>query len=692
MEVEGHLGILARRLEELVSSHFKDKVTVDNRGLSFLGKRDLLLEALDKVGAPPVAYGLSVRERFDFETRIVSADERREAFVALFVRLRTRWHSDTDFHALAAAGVDLRGLYVVRRHIRLGESRVVGKIEKLEASTLTISDSPEGCGSIDAGAVTLEPSKECYSRVLGTLLSFSDYSKLQTHLDELQNTLLDGPAVEQALDSIRAHLVQFNGNWRISEDIGAQFGSLVTLANKNDYTSVIRLDPVSYYFDPGRSQKDTWAWRGLNRYGPFDQESFPHREPRLLLVCTDTSKGHAEQFVQSLLGGVKGRDEFNGFRSVFRIPNVAVEQCVVPWFESARHSIGELYRDTIDLHLRDNVASDNPRYDAAVVVIPDEHAQAQAQGNPYLRSKAVLLQNGIPTQQAKMSTVRGRNPYALQNLATALYAKMKGTPWTVAQDQTVGDELVIGIGMVEQGDRFGPRRRLVGITTVFRGDGNYLLGYVAEQCSYADYPRKLKSSMLQVLRRRKREHGWQPGDTVRIVCHSYQRLKDIEVDRIVSECIDEVGSEQNVEFAFLTVTKDHPFTLLDIHQHGIRQSGNSSIVKAVYLPDRGIIARINNYARLVTTLGPSQARHGERLKRPVLVKLHRLSSFRDLAYLSEQVLKFSSLSWRTVRPVKLPVTIRYSKHIAEQLGELSKLDDWSPVSLNTRLSTSLWFL
>ena len=688
--VQENLLILASRLAELVADHFEDRDTVDGRDLSFLGK-DLLKDALDQVRAPAVAYGFSVRTRFDFETRLIDPNN-ESVFVALVLRQRTKWDADVDLGKLEAAGVDLQGLYVVRREVGEDESRVAGRIDRLEGGRVVLSDSPDGLDSIAVSAVTLEPRRDAFARVMGRVLNASQQSKLEKRMDELQGKELDGKAVVRVLEQTRNHLRKLEGGFVIQEGLRATIGGHVVISNTGRYESVVRSGPVNYYFDPGRSKRDTWAWRGLNTYGPFDQQSFPRREPRILFVCTDRAKGSVEQFASALLDGAGNKQDFPGLRSTFRLPNVSVDFCVVPSVGAEREPPGPAYQDAIENHLRAQGPSPLPPHDAAIVAVHDEHAALAPERNPYLWSKALLLQNAIPVQQARLSTVRARDPYAYQNIATALYAKMSGTPWTVAQDGTVSDELVIGLGMSEQGGRFGPRKRLVGITTVFEGDGNYLLGYLAEQCAYEDYPEKLRASTLHVLGERKRRRGWRPGETVRIVFHSYKRLKDVEVAQIVADCVKEVGDEQEVEFAFLTVTREHPYTLLDVHQRGVPAWRGSDELKAVHLPPRGLIARVGRYERLVATLGEKETRKGEPLKRPVLVKLHRASTFKDLTYLSEQVLKFSSLSWRTVRPVKMPVTIRYSKHIADQLGELSKLESWSPATLNTRLGASLWFL
>ena len=74
------------------------------------------------------------------------------------------------------------------------------------------------------------------------------------------------------------------------------------------------------------------------------------------------------------------------------------------------------------------------------------------------------------------------------------------------------------------------------------------------------------------------------------------------------------------------------------------------------------------------------------------MRLHPASTFRDLDYLTEQVLKFTSLSWRSTLPAGRPVTIYYSELMAELLARLRAVPDWSPALVNTRLESSRWFL
>ncbi len=63
-----------------------------------------------------------------------------------------------------------------------------------------------------------------------------------------------------------------------------------------------------------------------------------------------------------------------------------------------------------------------------------------------------------------------------------------------------------------------------------------------------------------------------------------------------------------------------------------------------------------------------------------------------MTYLTEQALKFTSLTWRSTLPAAEPVTIYYSELIAGLLARLKHVPEWSPAVLRARLRTSRWFL
>ena len=474
----------------------------------------------------------------------------------------------------------------------------------------------------------------------------------------------------------------------------AQVGERITITNDGSANSIYRAPPVDYVYDRTGSNSARFAWRGLLNYGPYDRDSFPIRSPKLLVVFPKAVEGKVNSFLAGLRDGMgrTGPGFEQGFVRVFAVRTMEFVNCPVDLSGVADDQVEQVYRDAIT----DTLQQDH-RMDAAIVVLQDRHAFLPGLRNPYLRTKALLMTMGIPAQEIRVDTLnkdRYQLSYTLQNFSVALYAKLNGTPWTVNQDRQIGDELVVGMGFAElSGSRIEERQRHVGITTVFSGDGTYVLGNVSRECAYAEYPEVVRSSMLSILRDVKQRNNWQPGDRIRVVFHAHRPLKRVDIAKIVFQCTREVGSEQDVQLAFVTVTHDHPFTLLDRNAPGVPVKKQGREMKGVYAPDRGTIAQIGRSSRLLAVnSGNLIKRANAPLPKPLLIRVDPASTFRDVDYLTEQVLKFTSLSWRSTLPVHTPVTIFYSERIAELLGRLRDVPQWSTTPLDVKLRYSRWFL
>jgi hypothetical protein len=411
-------------------------------------------------------------------------------------------------------------------------------------------------------------------------------------------------------------------------------------------------------------------------------------------VFPKASEGKVETFLASFKGGmgVQNRDYESGFTKTMDLVKTDFVMCPVDVGGVSRNEVAKAYRVSIERLLQND-----SQFHAAFVFLQDEHAELKGLLSPYIQTKSVLLTLGIASQEVRMRTVSqpaSSLAHTLRNMAVSMYAKMNGTPWTVHQDQKIADELVIGMGFAElSGSRVDERQRHVGITTVFTGDGTYVLGNVSRECPYAEYPEVVRESIIDVLREVKKRNNWQQGDTVRIIFHAHRPLKRVDVAKIVFECAQEVGSGQNVQLAFVTVTHDHNFVLIDRASQGVPVKRDSAERKGVYAPDRGAIVRLGRHTRLLAVnSGKLIKRQLTPLPTPLLVSVHRDSTFTDVDYLSEQVLKFTCLSWRSVLPGSSPVTISYSELIAGLLARLKEVPDWSPVALTVKLKYSRWFL
>jgi hypothetical protein len=696
LDLRGHLGLkfVSSMLGVAIEDCFPSYDAVRQRPFTFLGqKEELVAKATnDWDQVPDLLKQFEIRPKYELDPRLIEVRD-GEIQIAVTLSLATRWICKADIRALDAAGVALRGLHLIRRNPQPGQKRLVGSIERLEGEQVMLRESFDGQSTIGVSEIAIEGSKECFATCLQKILG-KRYRTFMNSLDVAIGKLSGGPGLDQEMSRMGVFLRKQNPI-SLPGGLTVEIGSRIQVRNSSDFKSFVQLPPAKYCFDRSRTKLNNYAWPGLERFGPYDRESFPKRTPRILVVCPDTVVGRIGQSMRLFRDGISSIKDSrfaNGFAGTFRLVNPEFVTLPVKLFGIANEHVASVYRAAIE----DSLARDST-YDAAFNIVLDAHATLPDKVNPYLLAKSLLLSNGIPVQECRDSTLT-KTPeqlqYVLQNIATALYAKMGGIPWTIDHGETVDDELVIGLGSAElSGSRFEQRQRHIGITTVFRGDGNYLLSNLSRECSYDEYPNELRESTVKVLRDIKTRNNWQKGHTVRIVFHAFKPLKNVEIADIIAASIKEVGDEQNIEFAFLTISQDHSFFLLDQAQKGIAPRYGSNVAKGVFVPERGLVTQLGKYTRLLCTTGPNMVKRPNLpLPHPLLIHLHKQSTYRDFPYLADQVLKFTALSWKSTLPTDRPVTILYSSLIADLLGRLKAIHDWSPAVLNTKLKNSKWFL
>lgn len=705
LKCEENLQLLAARISSVFPEIFSKYLPFRLRPFTFLAQKEEFVSSITAKlkNLPLLLSSFKIKPKFALEAKLVELRP-EETFIGLFLRLNTRWEILAPLSELQNAGVNLQDLCVVRRNTQPEQRRLIGKISHISNKMVYLSESFDEITSISENEVWLEGSKSSFTRCLKTLLG-NKYEAFEEERTLQESNLLTGPALDKTLTQMGEFLIK-KSPMQLAPDLQAHIVNRIEVVNDDTYQTVISASPVEYCFDSARTKRSPYAWSGIERYGPFSREIFSKKSPEILVLFPDTVQGAVENFLRALRDGISikkkvfrdGIEDWEetsryagGFAKIFGLVNPKFTQQKISWLNNTHKSPAVAYREAVKQTLKNREAMP----DAAIVVVLDEHSRLPDPDNPYLQSKALLLMAGIPVQDIRLRTLgqyKEALQYTLQNLSVALYAKMNGLPWTVDHDLTISDELVIGIGTCElSGSRFTLAQRFVGITTVFRGDGNYLLGNLSEECSYTEYPNILRESTVSILQEIKKRNGWQPGDTVRLVFHAARPLKNVEIAEIVAECVAEVGEEQNIEFAFLTVSHDHPFTVLDKSQPGIVTKGG--VRKGTYAPERGKILQLGRYTRLLCTNSPKLIKKASSpLPTPLLIYLHPQSTYRDLTYLSEQVLKFTSLSWRSLLPASKPVTIYYSELIAELLARLRNIRDWSPAMLNIKLRASKWFL
>jgi hypothetical protein len=636
---------------------------------------------------------LSVKPLYTAAIRTVNFDD-RPLSLGLALNTRTSRWIGLPCDALVREGFSLTGLYVSQL-IPSKDSRmapylkILGHVQSLENGQLTLTDSGSGTCTVAASEVFLEPRLEAFNRCLVHL--FGDKAThIKQALDKEIAKFRSGPTRLEKL----ATIIDYFARHPLEIVPGTTFTlkPFLTQANPQTFPAVHIARSAIYVFDPTGEKTSTWNDGGLNDYGPYTAQTFTPSKPRICVICQRTRRGRVEQFLYKFFNGVTvpklNRQPFaKGFTRKYALDGAEYE------FFLTEDNTAEAYNRAIRQALAHQTRK-SFKWDLALVQIDEAFHQLYGDNNPYLTTKADFLAAQIPVQEFELETVDvpERNLcFVLNIMGLATYAKMGGIPWLIKANPTIAHELVFGLGSACIGEgRLGHREQVVGITTVFSGDGNYRLSNLSQAVPFTDYHDALLQSLRDTIDKVKRSMNWQHREHIRLIFHAFKPLKFAEAEA-VKKLMEELG-DYDVDYAFIHIIKEHPYILFDKSQEGMWDYETKSI-KGVFAPIRGGFLRLSRSEVLLSLTGAKELKRAQDgIPSPVLLRLHRQSSFQDTTYLTRQVFTFSCHSWRSFFPSPMPVTIMYSELIAKMLGQLGTVSRWNPNAMLGRIGETRWFL
>lgn len=660
--------------------------------------KDLLAQAAG--GAAPMVSWLHVYPRYRLDSRVLYGPQGPQ--FGILVSFRTRWEIDPTVAELLVRGLDVEGRYVVgeddsplrdTRRDPLTLRRAEGCVDKVVEGRLGLRDAPR-LTELAADQAWLEARRENLEALV-RLSGVTDPQGILRRLDQAVFGLVGAKGRYQLLIEI-AERLKSASPFLLADGLSCTVDIPAALGQGMDGGTYRRFRSPTFVFDQAGNNT---AWKqdqGLEDFGPFDAESFTPKRPHLAVVTPKSFQGDVEVFLRQFKQGVpKAKTFAQGFVRKYRLSDCTFH---LETFEPGAQEAAAYRQACLD------ALKANPKPDLAFVVIREEHKNRPPNDDPYLVAKSTFMSQGVPVQEVLIETIRVPPhqqkgiPYTLSSIALACYAKLGGTPFVISATQSLAHELVIGIGSANLRDgRLSGEERLVGITTVFSADGNYLLHNTSRQAPFEEYPNELLATLRAAVEQVKLRYAWQPGDSIRLVFHVFKPLKDVEA-RAVKRLVEGLASDYQVEFAFVHVSEQHDWMLFDRNSEGVKdwQVADAHLrgrMKGEFVPERGYAVPLGRSEILLSVTGPrALVTPLQGAPRPLLLKLHRESTFQDLEYLAAQAYRFTALSWRSLFPSARPVTILYSDLIASLLGRLRHVRNWNPDILSTMLRTSRWFL
>ena len=609
-------------------------------------------------------YPFQVVVKYKLDTRII------KGVPCLVIDTSTRRKVIEPCHYFLAKRFDLNDRYVVVEQDD-GYRKLLGCVSDVSNGQLHVVGLDGIEHEIDSCRVYLEAS----------IKNFDDYIE-HTH----------GSRKDSIVERIRVTISTFNGGenkknrisllekYFQSNGIDLFDGKSVELKGAQNIQGMCgQLDrPVFVFNDNGEAN---WAEKGITQHGPYTKRTFDRNNPSVCVVCSKHDKGTVEQFVRKLLRGMPGSKYFSaGLEGKFSIGTSRVDVFTTDSDDVAG------YKAAIDRAIKQKV-EEGESWDLALVQVRQSFKKLNVVENPYYWGKNLFFLHQVPVQDFTIELLEQNNyslGYSLNNMALACYAKMGGVPWLLKSSPTLSHELVVGIGSANIGKERGDNQRIMGITTVFSGDGSYIVSNTSKAVPPEAYCDALSAVLDETIKKIKKRMNWQRGDTIRLVFHaSVKRFNKDEIQAVRS--VVEKYRDYKVDYAFLKISENHGLHMFD--------EATANTDKGRLAPPRGKILNLSKYETLVYLVGHGGVRQAsDGHPRGLILSIHRDSTFKDIRYLTTQLYNFSSHSWRSYFPNPMPVTISYSDLIARNLGRLNQLPGWSDSVMIGKIGQTQWFL
>jgi len=321
--------------------------------------------------------------------------------------------------------------------------------------------------------------------------------------------------------------------------------------------------------------------------------------------------------------------------------------------------------------------------DLVMVVVEKAHEALTPSESPYYFCKAEFIKRGINTQEVQIEQIqkllsdkkqKSAN-YTDHNIALNIYAKLGGMAWTVKPNYR-RNELVIGIGATT--DRQG--QPVLGLTSIFRGDGKYILGKTSSVTNMVDYRDKLEQVVSSAIERSIRDGTLDTEQTFYLIFHIFKPAgRNTEISALKS--VFTKFKNYSFEHAFVHLGTGHNYRFFTYAKDGdgVQPTERNSLGKNL----RGTLIEVNRRRGFLGLRSGSSIFHK--------IDIHKESSFVDIEYIAEQIYQFSEMSHTSFNKQGSPITIKYSNLMAKfaekfKEGNLTYLDE------TTMPDQSLWFI
>lgn len=383
-----------------------------------------------------------------------------------------------------------------------------------------------------------------------------------------------------------------------------------------------------------KGDSDSNIYAGIKKFGPYkvpDTENL-----RFIFIFKQQHRNTANQLYLALKNGlsnVPGLQDYIKVKFELAKDNKIVLETSNPASE-------------LEQKLENYKKEDGLKYFAIYLTEHKRFDSIENNGDEYYKIKYILLQKEILSQFIYYRNIENDSfRFHFPNIAVAILAKLGGIPWKL---DTIGSpNLIIGFGVSRLANS-----TYLGNTLCFKDDGEFYEFETYQRANIKTVGDALRDSINKVISK----ESLSPD---KLIIHYYKTLSDEEAEEI-----ENVLNELNINIPFIVLTindtKSKDYLFFDVSYKEI-------------MPVSGTIVEIKNKSEYLLANNERHSRSQMQTVRkfpfPLKIKVNKSSNTLhdvfDIKELIDQVYSFSRIYWKSISQISLPVTIAYSKIVAD---------------------------
>lgn len=424
-----------------------------------------------------------------------------------------------------------------------------------------------------------------------------------------------------------------------------------------------QLDVKTYLV--GGENKANSQFIGIKSHGPYRPME---DNVRYLFLFTERTRSLARDIYLGLLGKLFP-GQFSGLKDMFSVPihKDIVEHHLVETFDAKAIAVVE----TKIQHLKAQYPDDKIML---VSVLPKGFKGVDAAFDAYGHLKLMALRTGAYCQVITEDTFfkRDQLKWSVSNIGLQTFSKLGGAPWLVQPAKN--NCLIFGIGSVQE-EIDDSIVRYTAYTVCLDTSGDFK--YIKPLSSFEDettYLKNLKTNLFQVL-------SSELGDQYRsLVLHLPYKISLNEID-VIKEVVGQVRREDEFEVIVVRINTQHKFFGFSDHNTCVPyESSYVQLSKNEFL----IWAEGLQYGKKVL-----HKRVSEPLYVDFIESREEWATKKDCL---QDILNLTGANWRGFNSKAQPISILYSRLIAEFMKKFSHLENVNDMSIVSAESVAPWFL